>query len=88
MSADFSATLMTSASIRAAVNQVGGQIESTAPVTLKTSTSQSRLDQLYDVIEGSPVDGATLVYRASDDKYLVQQLSLQNVTGALDGGTF
>jgi hypothetical protein len=81
-------TLMNSASLKVSINQTGGQIESTAPVTLKTSTSQSRLDQLFDVVEISPQEGSTLVYRSSDDKYVVQQLSLQNVTGTLDGGTF
>lgn len=41
----------------------------------------NRLDALEDVIEGTPVDNATLVYNASTDKYEVKQLDL-------DGGTF
>ena len=73
--------------IRATVNQTGGQIESSAPVTLKNSP-QNRLDQLIDVIEAAPEDGMALVYRASDDKYVVEQISLEHVTGNLDGGTF
>ena len=82
--------LVTSSSIKASVNTGGGQIQSTAPVTLTTSAAQSanRLDGLADVVEQAPTDGSTLVYRSSDDKYVVQQLSLENVSGALDGGSF
>lgn len=45
-----------------------------------------RLDQLLDVVEGTPSDGDVLVYRASDDKYVVQQVNISNST--LDGGSF
>lgn len=82
--------LVTSSSIKATVNTSGGQIQSTAPVTLVTAAAAatSRLDGLTDVEEIAPVNGDTLVYRSSDDKYVVQQLSLENVSGALDGGSF
>jgi hypothetical protein len=83
--------LVTSSNIRATVNSSGGVIQSSAPVTLKTSSvtsSVGRLDTLVDVEEISPANGHTLVYRSSDDKYVVQQLSLENVSGALDGGSF
>ena len=82
--------LVTSSTIKATVNTGGGQIQSTAPVTLVTAAAAAtnRLDTLTDVIEDAPVDGSTLVYRSSDDKYVVQQLSLENVSGALDGGSF
>jgi hypothetical protein len=81
--------LVTSSTIRATVNTGGGQIQSTAPVTLVSSAaSANRLDALVDVEEVSPTNGSTLVYRSSDDKYVVQQLSLENVSGALDGGSF
>jgi hypothetical protein len=81
--------LATSSNIRATVSSGGGQIQSTAPVTLVTSASSSnRLDKLADVEEISPTNGSTLVYRSSDDKYVVQQLSLENVSGSLDGGSF
>jgi hypothetical protein len=78
--------LATSSNIRASVNTVSGQIQASAPVTLRSAPS--RLDQLDDVVEAAPVDGSTLVYRASDDKYVVQQLSLDNIGGNLDGGDF
>lgn len=80
--------LVSSSNIRATVNTGGGQIQSTAPVTLVTAAAANRLDTLADVEEISPANGATLVYRSSDDKYVVQQLSLENVSGALDGGSF
>lgn len=79
--------LVTSSNIRATVNSSSGVIQSSAPVTLKTSTA-GRLDTLVDVEEISPANGHTLVYRSSDDKYVVQQLSLENVSGSLDGGSF
>lgn len=71
------------------------QLQTTSPLTLKTSTSAAsspnRLDALLDVEEGSPADGSFLVYRASDDKYVVTSnvsFNLDNSTGALDGGSF
>jgi hypothetical protein len=78
--------LATSSTIRATVNTGGSQIQSTAPVTL--STKINRLDQLADVVESSPVDNSTLVYRSSDDKYIVRQLTLEDLGGAVDGGSF
>jgi hypothetical protein len=43
---------------------------------------------LNDVDATGEVSGATLVYDAGNDKYIVQKLDLTNVTGNLDGGTF
>lgn len=78
--------LTTGSTITASVNTSGGQIQASAPVTLRSAPN--RLDKLDDVIEGTPEDGSTLVYRASDDKYIVQQLNLSNIGGNLDGGDF
>lgn len=78
--------LTTGSTITASVNTSGGQIQASAPVTLRSTPN--RLDTLDDVIEGTPADGSTLVYRASDDKYVVQQLNLSNIGGNLDGGDF
>jgi hypothetical protein len=70
------------------------QLQSTSPLTLKNSISSgsaTRLDALVDVEEINPQDGAFLVYRSSDDKYVVTSnvsFSLENSTGALDGGSF
>ena len=67
-------------------------IDSNAPVVLKQSTNLTatvqRLDKLQDVIATTETDGATLVYDVTNDKYVVKQLDLTNVTGILDGGNF
>lgn len=73
-------TLPTGALIKATVNTADSQITTNNPVTLQT-TKANRLDQMVDVIEEDLVDGATLVYRASDDKYILK-------TPDVDGGSF
>ena len=75
------------------INGNTGSIQSTTPVTIQTQlaaggTSVNRLDQLTDVTEIAPETGDTLVYNAATDKYVVSRLSLENVAGDLDGGTF
>lgn len=65
-----------------------GKIESTTPVTIQTNTSKNRLDQLTDVVEQNPQEGATLVYDAETDKYVVKSLTIDDIGGNLDGGTF
>lgn len=77
--------LTTGSTIRATVATTDGQIQAAAPVTL--STKSNRLDLLDDVEELNPIEGAVLQYRASDDKYIVDQISFDNL-GGLDGGTF
>jgi hypothetical protein len=77
--------LVTGSTIRATLSTTNGQIQASAPVTL--STKPNRLDMLDDVVEDSPPDGAVLQYRAADDKYIVDQISFDNL-GDLDGGTF
>lgn len=64
--------------IKASVTTIGQQIVSAAPVTLVT---KPRLDQLYDVVEQELVDGATLVYDANTDKYVLKTLNV-------NGGSF
>lgn len=53
----------------------------TVPVT-------NRLDTLADVVEQAPEDNSTLVYDVETDKYIVKKLSLGDVNGDLDGGSF
>lgn len=50
------------------------------------AAASGRLDQLADVVEGTPANGAILTYNSSDDKYYVSPLNLDNKS--LDGGTF
>jgi hypothetical protein len=72
-------------------------VEGIVTVTPEVSRGQSdsnvvtrldRLDELEDVVEVAPANGHTLVYRSTDDKYVVQQLSFDYVTGTVDGGSF
>lgn len=71
-------------------NNTGGSISSNVPVTLKNvpTLTSTRLDSLVDVVANNEIDGATLVYQASTDKYVVKQLSISDVSGDLDGGVF
>lgn len=55
------------------------------------SSGVNRLDQLQDVIEGTPSNGAILTYSTSDDKYYVLPLTVSDTTisnTVLDGGLF
>jgi hypothetical protein len=82
--------LVSGSKITAKVKSETGQIQPTSNVTLKTTaiSALERLDQLSDVVETEPQDGYSLVYRSSDDKYVVAPITLENVSGSLDGGTF
>jgi len=78
--------------IQVSANATAGIIDTSTPVILKntgmSSGASTRLDTLNDVDATGEVSGATLVYDATNDKYIVQKLDLTNVTGNLDGGTF
>jgi hypothetical protein len=77
--------------IHIAANATAGVIDTSTPVVLKNNPilgASGRLDGLTDVVATQEVDGATLVYDAATDTYVVQKLDLSNVTGDLDGGTF
>ena len=80
--------------IQVSTNATSGVIDSTNPVVLKpisvltSSASNSRLDHLQDVNASHEIDGATLVYDAGNDTYVVKLLDLAEVTGVLDGGNF
>lgn len=77
--------LVSGSNITAKIGTSNGQIQASAPVTL--TSRPNRLDMLDDVVEGTPIDGAVLQYRSSDDKYIVDTISFDNL-GALDGGSF
>lgn len=82
--------------VRVSTNATAGVIDTTVPVTLKTvpyggtttAGGAGRLDKLQDVVANTETEGATLVYQANTDTYIVKKLDLSNVTGDLDGGTF
>jgi len=84
------ATLRASRSVAVRVTNQGGILR---PVQTSTPTVQTtaivgvdgtagRFDQLLDVVEGSPSEGAIPQYDADTDKYVVGQLA------EVDGGTF
>ena len=77
--------------IQIAANATAGIIDTTTPVVIKNNPVMggvSRLDKLTDVAANTEINGATLVYNAANDTYVVQKLDISNVTGDLDGGTF
>ena len=79
-------------SVQVSANATAGVIDTSTPVTLKPIPSINagvdRLDKLVDVIANNESNGATLVYDSTNDKYVVKQLDLADVTGSLDGGSF
>jgi hypothetical protein len=79
--------------VQISTNATAGIIDTTTPVVLKNNPvfgggGVTRLDKLVDVAANTEVNGATLVYNAANDTYVVQKLDLSNVTGDLDGGNF
>lgn len=61
----------------------------TVRVSQSKRQSDIRLDQLTDVLEGfNPQSGATLVYNPENDKYEIDRLTISDIDGDLDGGTF
>ena len=79
--------------ILVSTNATAGVINTTEPVVLKNiptlvGGTANRLDHLYDVYPVGETQGATLVYDAATDKYIVEKLNLSNTVGNLDGGTF
>lgn len=77
--------------IQIAANATAGIIDTTTPVVIKNNPVMggvTRLDKLTDVAANTEINGATLVYNAANDTYVVQKLDISNVTGDLDGGTF
>lgn len=55
------------------------------------ASGANRLDQLQDVVEGTPSNGAILTYSTIDDKYYVLPLTVSDTTisnTVLDGGLF
>jgi hypothetical protein len=74
------------------VSNVGGRLTSTAPITLKNQTQViDSIESLSDVSALNKVDGATLVYNTSNQKYEITPLDYDDLTGdidAIDGGEF
>jgi hypothetical protein len=78
--------LVTGSTLKATVSGTS-QLQTTSPITLKTSVV--RFDQLADVVEGTPNDGDFVVYRAYDDKYVLKSVGEIELPAVdVDGGTF
>jgi hypothetical protein len=77
--------------VQVSTNATAGIIDTSTPVTLKNFQSLggvTRLDKLSDVDASSESDKATLVYDASQDKYVVKQMEFGDISGEIDGGVF
>lgn len=79
-------------------NGVGGALNTSEPVTLKTSTTiipvldgGGGVDTLVELLDvaanGSPANGSTLVYSAANNTFVVEPLPFPDLTN-LDCGTF
>lgn len=74
--------------IIARVNTTGDSLSAAKPVTLKNQIQEIRsIEDFGDVSEVNVVDGATLIYNATNDKYEVRPLEIEDL-GNIDGGTF
>ena len=72
----------------ARVTTSGDSLAASKPVTLKNQISEIRsIEDFGDVDEVNVVTGATLVYNATNDKYEVRPLEIEDL-GAIDGGSF
>lgn len=73
------------------VNTTGSILQTTTPITLKNQVSEIRsIEDIADVAEIEVVEGATLVYNPTNDKYEVKQITQGDIAGDinLDGGEF
>lgn len=72
----------------ARVTASGDSLAASKPVTLKNQINEIRsIEDFGDVDEVNVVTGATLVYNATNDKYEVRPLEIEDL-GNIDGGTF
>lgn len=72
----------------ARVTTSGDSLAASKPVTLKNQINEIRsIEDFGDVEEVNVVTGATLIYNATNDKYEVRPLEIEDL-GSIDGGTF
>ena len=72
----------------ARVTTSGDSLAASKPVTLKNQINEIRsIEDFGDVDEVNVVTGATLIYNATNDKYEVRPLEIEDL-GGIDGGTF
>ena len=68
----------------------GGSFTPTAPITLKNQIVEiNSIEDIADVEETNVINGATLIYNATTDKYEIKPLSGTDLVDFdLDGGFF
>jgi hypothetical protein len=75
----------------AKVTNNSGRLSAQSPIALKNQIQEIRsIEDIADVTETNVVEGATLVYNSTLDKYEVKLLDVTNQidNADLDGGTF
>ena len=70
------------------VKQINTGLQATNPVTVATSISVNKLENLADVDASNKQDGDALIYHANTHNYVVEKVNLGNAVGNLDGGVF
>ena len=72
----------------ARVTTSGDSLAASKPVTLKNQINEIRsIEDFGDVEEVNVVNCATLIYNATNDKYEVRPLEIEDL-GNIDGGSF
>ena len=72
----------------ARVTTSGDSLAASKPVTLKNQINEIRsIEDFGDVSEVNVINGATLIYNATNDKYEVRPLEIEDL-GNIDGGSF
>ena len=70
------------------VKQINTGLQATNPVTVATSLSVNKLENLADVDASNKQDGDALIYHANTHNYVIEKVNLGNAVGNLDGGVF
>jgi len=71
------------------VNNIGGTLTPSSPITLKNQVTElTSIENIADVDEVNVTNGATIVYNSSRSLYEIKPLSLNDLGGDIDGGTF
>ena len=80
--------------IKVSSNATAGIINTSVPVVLKNNPTiisgggVSSVENLLDVNVVSKITGATLVYDAGTNTYLIEPLNFSDIVGNIDSGTF
>lgn len=73
------------------VNNIGGTLTPSAPITLKNQVTElTSIENIADVDEIDVTNGATIIYNSSRNLYEIKPLNFNDLDGEvdIDGGTF